>query len=289
MSLTQERLEIANRAVRQTFERSSVAWQAIPHWDVGDPGRVRVRSEVSHTLAGRIDPFNPPLGQGPLNSVPVALDQDGEFFSVSVAHAVAPTPDGLLAAVIPRAVTLARAFDDAVLTEVGSRAIATNGPWRRPVSIGAGAPPLAERILTELIEARALLVESGYPAPSGLVVSTRWLGLLNSWQGSYPVYQSVLTGANVNAVHQSSLLQAVVVAGQPRELMLMIGRSAEIPPGQAPNASPGEEPVDLAISVPPGLELVGDDGAGGIELGIRIRFGVRFKDERGVVVLFDGP
>lgn len=37
MYLSAERLAVANRAVRETFEQTSVAWQAIPHWDTGDP------------------------------------------------------------------------------------------------------------------------------------------------------------------------------------------------------------------------------------------------------------
>jgi len=39
MSLSAERIAIADRAILQTFERSSVAWQTVPHWDTGDRGQ----------------------------------------------------------------------------------------------------------------------------------------------------------------------------------------------------------------------------------------------------------
>jgi hypothetical protein len=38
VSLSAERIAIANRAIEQTFAQASVVWQAIPHWDTGDPG-----------------------------------------------------------------------------------------------------------------------------------------------------------------------------------------------------------------------------------------------------------
>src|SRR5262245_29328184 len=33
MYLSAERIAAANRAIQETFEQTSVAWQAIPHWD----------------------------------------------------------------------------------------------------------------------------------------------------------------------------------------------------------------------------------------------------------------
>ena len=42
--------------------------------------------------------------------------------------------------------------------------------------------------------------------------------------------------------------------------------------------------MDIAVSVPPGLEVVGENAAGQIEMAVRIRFATRVKDERGVVV-----
>ena len=41
MYLSAERIAVANKAVQDTFEQSSVAWQAIPHWDTGDPAQTK--------------------------------------------------------------------------------------------------------------------------------------------------------------------------------------------------------------------------------------------------------
>jgi hypothetical protein len=41
--------------------------------------------------------------------------------------------------------------------------------------------------------------------------------------------------------------------------------------------------VDLAVSVPPSLEVVGETDAGDIEMSVRIRFAPRFTDLYGVV------
>ncbi len=41
MYLSAEQTAIANKAVTDTFEQSSIAWQAIPHWNTGDPGQIQ--------------------------------------------------------------------------------------------------------------------------------------------------------------------------------------------------------------------------------------------------------
>ena len=43
MYLNAERIAVANKAIQDTFEQTSVAWQAIPHWDTGDPAQTKVR------------------------------------------------------------------------------------------------------------------------------------------------------------------------------------------------------------------------------------------------------
>jgi hypothetical protein len=65
--------------------------------------------------------------------------------------------------------------------------------------------------------------------------------------------------------------------------LLLIGRRQRIAHGGAPSASPGEEPVDLAVSVPPSLEVVGETSDGYIELAVRTRLAVRVKDNYGVI------
>ena len=48
MYFSAERLALANKAVTETFEQSSIAWQAIPHWDTGDPGQTQVSQTARH-------------------------------------------------------------------------------------------------------------------------------------------------------------------------------------------------------------------------------------------------
>jgi hypothetical protein len=74
------------------------------------------------------------------------------------------------------------------------------------------------------------------------------------------------------------------VSGTGTSFMIMLGRQQAIAQGAAATASPGEEPVDLAISVPPSLEVVGENANGLIELAVRMSFATRVKDARGVVV-----
>ena len=54
MYLNAERIAIANKAIHDTFEQTSVAWQAIPHWDTGDPAQTKVRSDSAY--AAKNDP-----------------------------------------------------------------------------------------------------------------------------------------------------------------------------------------------------------------------------------------
>ena len=101
MYLSAERLAAANKAVQETFEETSVAWQAIPHWDTGDPGQTRVRSDVTSS----------PPDQDTFGADSLRVKTETVRFYVTVAQACAPTPDALLAAVMPRTVELARTVD----------------------------------------------------------------------------------------------------------------------------------------------------------------------------------
>src|SRR5690348_5665932 len=107
MYLSAERIAVANKAIQETFEQSSVAWQAIPHWDTGDPGQTSVRSDVAK-----------PLGAGPYGGNSIAVKTQPITFYVTLAQACAPTPDALLAAVMPRATDLAQKVDDYVVGEL---------------------------------------------------------------------------------------------------------------------------------------------------------------------------
>ena len=100
MYLNAERLALANQTVMETFEQCSIVWQAIPHWDTGDPGQIRVADGKYGT-------------PGFLN-----LTFKEEQFQLTLAQANAPTPDSLLTEVMAVAKTVAKKVDDDVLPKL---------------------------------------------------------------------------------------------------------------------------------------------------------------------------
>ena len=105
MYLSAERMALANQAVQETFEQTSIAWQAIPHWDTGDPGQIRVRNDI----------LEQPGLPGPRAS-------SNSEFQVTVVQASAPTPTHCSPTVMAETVDLAKAVDDAVLPELRAKA-----------------------------------------------------------------------------------------------------------------------------------------------------------------------
>lgn len=264
MYLSAERMALANQAVLETFEQTCVAWQAIPTWDVGDPGATRVRDDV----------MNAPSF---LN-----LEPEAEPFQLTLVQAGAPTPDSLLAEVMAAAVKLAGRVDTRVITELLSTvSMAYDLP---------GIDPPPEDILPTLIDARAALEDNGFRAPSCLLTNTRGLKYLRALLGGYPATESLLTAANVNALHRLSQLDRKVPQGKDERDaigMLMLGRRQRIAHGAAADASAGEEPVDLAVSVMPGIAVLGETADSKIEFEARIRFATRVKDPTGIVAVVD--
>jgi hypothetical protein len=262
MYLSAERIAIADKAVQDTFEQSSVAWQAIPNWDTGDRGQLRVRSDYAYAP--------PPPAPGdladPLGGASLELKAETVRFAVTVAQAIAPSPDALLAAVISRAVQLATNVDKAVIAKLLSDA-------KEEVASTTTKVP---ELLGALIDARAILEDLGYRAPSCLLTGTAGLKALNNVQNGTSVFQAVLDAASINSLYRVGQL------GTDKRKMLLIGRRQRIPHGGAAATSAGEEPVDLAVSVPPSLEVVGETDKG-IEMAVRIRFATRLTDDYGVV------
>ena len=281
MSLSAERVAIANRAIQQTFEKSSIAWQAIPHWDTGDPGQVRVRSDVITTIQNR-------ARRNPLGVTLISPDSRNVLFRVTLAQATAATPDALLASVLPRTVRLAAQFDRAVLRALRTPAIRRRRRWYRalaaPAPVPAAGAPAAWTILDALIRGRAVLENQGYRAQSCLIAGTAYFADLSQWISANMSTRELLTGPNVNSLFRAGQLDGIRVRGARRSLMIMIGRHQDITHGAAGSASAGEEPVDIAVCVPPSLEVIGGNAAGQIDLAVRIRFATRVKDERGIVV-----
>ena len=261
MYLSAERLALANQTVKETFEQCSVAWQAIPHWDVGNPAQSQVSSDS-------IPPSNP------LPIIPLTAP-----FEVTVAEATAPSPDELLTKVIAATTFLAAFVDYAVIQTI--RAQSKVSPTYDSSSQNA--------ILEMLITARAAVEDFGYRAPSCVFVRTKELiELSTAWAGAgYPGTDLVLGPANINSLHRVTALEPPPPLPPKATRLIFLGRRRRIPQGQAAQASPGEEPVDLAITVPPILEVVGPTPTGTIAVSIRLCGAVRVKDPNGVIALTD--
>jgi hypothetical protein len=295
MYLSAERLALVNQQVQETFEQTCVAWQAIPNWDTGDPGSTRVRSDVvSDYLAA---PPNPgPLGAGPATIKPYSVP-----FYVTLAQAIAPSPDALLAAAIARTGLLAKGVDTDLAVTLLTNAV--------PPPTAVPALPIdAKDLVPKLIDARVNAENSGYRAPSCLLTGTAGLKALNQFDGGYSILGGLMAAANVNSLHRLDQMNTPPAAGAGGaggaggggkggkggggaaappapvyETILLLGRRQLIAQGGAPSASPGEEPVDLAISIPPSLEVVGETADGNVELAVRVSLGIRIKDKYGIV------
>jgi hypothetical protein len=287
MSLSSERMAIADRAVRQTFERASIAWQAIPHWETGDPAQVDVRSDATITIAGLGGPPVPAPGAGPFLAGAIRVRRLAVPFQITLGQATAPTPDALLSTVLTHTVALAQEFDKVVLTRLRAPALAPPPtPWLKDWPVAAsGGIPTPEEILPALLLGRQLLEDSGYRAGSCLIAATPHFSDLHQWHGGHVAREGLLIGAGADSLFRATQLDRVTIDGGAKDLTIMLGRRQTIAHGRGADASPGEEPVDLAISVPPSLEVIGETTVGGqVELNVRVGFVTRVKDERGVVV-----
>jgi hypothetical protein len=279
MYLSAERLALVNQTITETFEQTSIAWQAIPHWDTGDPGQSRVRNDIVDTPG-----FLP-------------LELDHEDFQVTLVQTTAPTPDSLIAELIFATTNLARSFDETVLVWLGAHAF-----FNHTIPFVAVSP---KELLDALIDARAKVEDEGYRAPSCLITNTQGLKYLSALDAGYPITEALLDAGHVNSLHRTSLYDFTVDAvdkngdpttdtngnavPKPATLMVMLGRRQLIPHGGAPDASPGEEPVDIAVSVCPSLEVVGETADSKLELSVRIRFALRVKDPKPLVFLYGAP
>ncbi|HEX4430559.1 MAG TPA: hypothetical protein VHZ96_14925 [Frankiaceae bacterium] len=286
MYLSADRIAVVDKAVQDTFEQSSIAWQAIPHWDTGDRGQFRVRSDNASAPEVNEDKLSPPISPGDS----LKLEANTVRFAVTVAQAIAPTPDALLAAVITRTVQLAGRVDSKVIAVLRAGA-------KDPVNVLAatGATPPIQMLLNALIDARAQLEKFGYRAPSCLLTDTEGLKALNYLQSGLSDFQALLDAANINSVYRVDQLRSDKgptpaketepdsANGQFKGRLLLLGRRQRIPHGGAAATSPGEEPADLAVSVPPSVEVVGETATGDIEMSVRIRFAPRLTDLYGVV------
>src|ERR1700739_3625230 len=163
MYLSAERIAIANQAIKETFEQTSIAWQAIPHWDTGDPAQTKVRRDSACAATN---------DKGPLGENPVPIETLAIDFYVTVAQATAPTPDSLLAAVIARTVYLAAKVDGKVIDELRGKAQPGDIPGPVPGASQNAVNTAIAKLLNGLIDARAKVEDVGYRAPSCLLTNT---------------------------------------------------------------------------------------------------------------------
>lgn len=256
MYLSAERLALANQTVKETFEQTSVAWQSIPHWDTGDPSQTQVPND--NLTAPAFLSLTPPAAQP---------------FTITLAEAIAPTPDLLLANVIANTVKLAATVDDAVFP-----ALRTGAPLAQIAKPGKTA-----EILNGLIDARALVEKGGYRAPSCLITDTDGLKELSTLISGYPGTNVLLPPANISSLQRVETLESP----KAKAVGYLLGRRQRIGPSGAADASPGEEALDLAVSVPPSLEVIGEGPANTIQLTVRLSYVLRIKDPSGYAVVLN--
>jgi hypothetical protein len=261
MYLSEERVAVANRAIHETFEQACVAWQVLPHWETGDPTQTQVRND---------NPTSPAFLT--LTSVPAEFD-------ITLAEAISPTPDALIAKVIANTVLLAGKVDTAVFPAIRMFTAV-------PTVTLANTTPAT--ILNVLIDARAKVEKSGHRAASCLITDVDGIKALSQLvSGYYSVKESLLDAGYVNSLQRVDQIKDPADPADKAQA-IFLGRRQRIAHGDAMDASPGEEPVDLAVSVPPSLKVVGDTPTNNVRLRIRISYATRVKDVGGIVVIV-GP
>ncbi|BBY77686.1 hypothetical protein MPRF_45850 [Mycolicibacterium parafortuitum] len=256
MYLTAQQLAVANQAIKETFETSCISWQVLPQWDTGDPAKTAVPADDVTTAIPST----------------VAVVGDSEPLTVTLATVTSGSPDFLLARIIDKAVDLAAKVDKAVIPKLRTTA-ANSVAWDNST---------VDKLLLSLIDARTAVETAGYRAPSCLVTNTDGLKEVSVLVSGYSVQQTLLDTANIGSLQRA---EQVAPTTTPNARAVLVGRRQRIPHGGASDESPGEEPVDLAVSVPPSLEVLGEDGANTIKLAVRVRYALRIKDKYGLVKL----
>lgn len=256
MYVSAQHLALANQAVLETFENCSVAWQAIPHWDTGDPAQTQVPADDVKAATPTV----------------LAIVDESVKFDVTLALLEAPAPDTLLTVVVKKALDLAKKVDAAVI------------PYLRVAATALQKLDTTDEhtIQDSLIDARVQVENAGYRAPSCLVTDTAGLKALSLLVNGNPMLETFLTAGHVNSLHRAETI-VKTPPDAPATKGLLIGRGRLIPHAGAADASPGEEPADIAVSVPPSLEVVGENGANTIAMALRIRYALRVKDSDGIV------
>ncbi|MCX2712060.1 hypothetical protein [Mycolicibacterium sp. J2] len=271
MYLSAERVAMVNHTIKETFEQTCVAWQAIPHWDTGDPGQTAVVND---------DATNPV----------VTVNHAAEPVNLTVGELISPTPDAVLAKVTPAVVALAAKVDGFAIPLLCNAA-----PHTVRIVDPADDPP---KMVGGVIDARVLLESAGFRAPSAAFADAASMKALYQLVNGYaPVKDSILDAGNINAPYRVGTFTSPDISTPPTTAIpagdtlraVVLGRRQRIAPGYAADASPGEEPVDLAVSITPSFEIVGETAPNNVLINVRISYAVRPKAVNGLVLITSGP
>jgi hypothetical protein len=291
MSLSDATIHAANDAIRQVFETTSLAWRTIPHWVTGDPAQTFIRNDSWFAFPPPGPPPPPPPVALPIGGAALPVTDRAVPFLVTHAQATASTPDQVVAAATATAVNVVAAFDSDISAALVTPGLAPNvgPPHSEPVNPGAGGPfedagGLALPPTAELIGAATTLQFAGYQQPRCVWAGFDYFDAFHRANGADLALPASAQVLNMSSLYWSTAYNAFVDNGVARVIVAIIGRRQYIQPGRAFEAAPGPEPIDLAVSVPPSLEIVGEDGFGRIQLAVRVKYALRFKDHRAVVV-----
>ena len=281
MPLSDVTIDAANRAIREVFETSSVAWRTIPHWETGDPAQTAVRADTVFEAPFPPDAFPPPQpAPGPFGAASRPILTLRQPFLTSYAQATAPTADQVVAGATTVASYLAEALDRAigpVLEAASATSIDLNHADGGDFDdAGAGTPPVAK-----LLEAREAVEKAGLHSPRAVWASPKYMAAFHRSNGPDLILQAIAQVLEMSTIDGVATLKGGAGFTQGA---LLIGRRQVIAPGRAYEYAPGPEPVDIAVAVPPSLEIVGDNAAGEVELAVRLRYALRVKDARGLVL-----
>ena len=243
MYLSAERLALANQEIQETFEQTCVAWQAIPHWDTGDPGQTFVRNDFM-TAAATPGSVEPPIGGETLAITAEVV----RFYDERWPKRLRPRP------------MRCRSCDNAdrpscsccrqrcrrQARRQGSRCGIRQEQdcGRNPRRAHRRSDGRGERRVSRTVV--SVLGQAGFQG-------TQRIDRAEFLSTEYAVRRV----PNINSLHRFQKLDQSGAAAKAR-LMLLLGRRQRIAHGGAATASAGEEPVDLAVSVPPSLEVVGE-------------------------------
>ena len=258
----------------------------------------------------------PGLGAGPYGGAPIQINGDAtKEVNVTLAEAISTNADQVVSAASAMAVEVVKKFDQDVAAKLADPALnlvnaGTYAP-PTPVSYHASvpisvfgpppppAPPAPVVPTVELLGARSTIENAGYRGTRSVWAGAGYFNAFHQALGSRLILPACTSSLQMSSIYRweqppapDDTLDALdpddPTVKKPTSIestMIIIGRRQEIAPGRAFEAAAAPEPIDLAVSVAPSLEIIGDNSPNReINLAVRIRYALRFKDNRAVVV-----